>query len=220
MTPAPPDSWAHLPFFTDCFPSILTALAAEDRKVYPPRERIFAALDACAPDEVRVVIIGQDPYHTEGKADGLAFSIPHGFGGRLASMGNILKELNSDLGGTRDNTDLNDWAQQGVLLLNTVLTVPEANANGHARLGWQTLAQQVLQEVSHRPTAFVLWGNQAQGLARHISAPKNGGEHLLIESAHPSPLSARRGFFGSRPFSRINTWLAAQGLPPIDWTDE
>ena len=113
----------------------------------------------------------------------------------------------------RPNGDLRPWARQGVLLLNTCLTVPSGEAGGHARLGWQRLAVEVLQEVSVRPCAFLLWGGHAQGLKPAVRP----GAHLIVESAHPSPLSARRGFFGARPFSRVNGWLAARGEPPIDW---
>ena len=215
----PPAKWAHLPFFTTDFPTIATALAADTRVILPPDHQRFAALDACAPDEVKVVILGQDPYPTPGHAHGLSFSVEPDVRPLPRSLNNIYKEMVDDLGTAPLNGDLRAWAKQGVLLLNTVLSVPSGEANGHAKLGWQRLAEQVLREVSQQPTAFVLWGKQAQGLARHISSPKNGANHLLIESAHPSPLSARRGFFGSRPFSRINTWLATQGRPEINWTN-
>lgn len=215
----PPPKWSHLAFFADQLPRINTALAADSRDILPPRSEVFAALDRCAPENVRVVILGQDPYPTPGHAHGLSFSVAPDVRPLPRSLTNIYKEMISDLGAAPLTGDLRHWADQGVLLLNTVLTVPAGEANGHAKLGWQALAEQVLQTVSHRPTVFVLWGKQAQGLARHISEPKNGAEHLLIESAHPSPLSARRGFFGSRPFSRINAWLTTQGQPQIDWTN-
>ena len=215
----PPAKWAHLPFFTTDFPTIAATLGAETRVILPPDHQRFAALDACAPEEVQVVILGQDPYPTPGHAHGLSFSVEPDVRPLPRSLNNIYKEMVEDLGAAPMNGDLRAWAKQGVLLLNTVLSVPSGEANGHAKLGWQHLAEQVLNEVSQQPTAFVLWGKQAQGLARHISSPKNGANHLLIESAHPSPLSARRGFFGSRPFSRINTWLATQGRPEINWTN-
>ena len=218
MTLSPPKSWAHLPFFHGDFPSIRQTLARETRDILPPQPQVFAALDRCPPETVRVVILGQDPYPTPGHAHGLSFSVEPDVRPLPRSLTNIFKELADDLGTAPETGDLRFWADQGVLLLNTCLTVPAGEANGHAKLGWQRLAQEVLAEVSQHPTAFVLWGKQAQTLAPCISAPKNGGEHLLIESAHPSPLSARRGFFGSRPFSRINAWLASRGQPQINWT--
>ncbi len=209
-----PAAWADLPFFARDWPGISARLAAERGPVYPPPHRIFAALDACPPDRVRVVILGQDPYHTPGKADGLAFSIPGGFPGRIDSLGNIFKELSDDLHVMRTRTDLSDWAMQGVLLLNTALTVPEGRPQAHARIGWAALVAEVLARLDGSPRAFLLWGTPAQRLGRlHLRNP----EHLLVHSAHPSPLSAYRGFFGSRPFSRVNDWLASRGAAPIDW---
>lgn len=209
-----PVAWADLPFFRDDWPRIRARLAAEPGPVYPPTDRTFAALDLCAPDDVRVVILGQDPYHTPGKADGLAFSIPHGFPGRLDSLGNIFKELQDDLGVTRTRTELEDWARQGVLLLNTALSVPEGRPKAHAKIGWDRLVADVLARLDTRPRAALLWGGPAQAVAaRGLKNP----DHLRLESAHPSPLSAWRGFFGSRPFSRVNDWLAARGDRPIDW---
>ncbi|MBI1416717.1 MAG: uracil-DNA glycosylase [Limimaricola sp.] len=204
--------WADLPFFTEDWPRIAQALDTEDRPVYPPQDRRFHALERTQPEAVRVVILGQDPYHTPGKADGLAFSIPNGFGGRLDSLGNIFKELHDDLQVSRKATDLGDWADQGVLLLNTALSVPEGAAGAHARLGWSRLVAQVLARLDARPRAFLLWGGPAQKSARGLSP-----HHLVVASAHPSPLSAHRGFFGSRPFSRVNGWLADRGEPPIRW---
>lgn len=209
-----PAAWADLPFFARDWPGISARLAAEPGPVYPPPHRIFAALDACPPDRVRVVILGQDPYHTPGKADGLAFSIPDGFPGRLDSLGNIFKELSDDLHVPRIRTDLSDWAAQGVLLLNTALTVPAGRPQAHAKIGWAALVAEVLARLDSAPRAFLLWGTPAQRLARR--SLKNP-DHLLVESAHPSPLSAYRGFFGSRPFSRVNSWLGAGGAAPIDW---
>ncbi len=213
-----PAAWAHLPFFAEDYAAISATLAAETRLILPPDPQRFAALDACPPSDARVVILGQDPYPTPGHAHGFAFSVEPDVRPLPRSLGNIFKEMQEDLGSAPPNGDLRFWAAQGVLLLNTALTVPAGEAGGHAKLGWSRLVREVLAEVSQHPTAFVLWGKQAQTLARHISTPKNGGQHLLIESAHPSPLSARRGFFGSRPFSRINAWLATQGQPEIDWT--
>ncbi|WP_417606382.1 uracil-DNA glycosylase [Primorskyibacter flagellatus] len=209
-----PEAWAHLPFFSETLPGIVTRLEAETRPIYPPDQQVFRALDLCSPDNTKVVILGQDPYHTNGKADGLAFSIPDDFGGRLDSLGNIFKELHDDLDLTRTQTNLSDWADQGVLLLNTALTVPEGAAKGHAKLGWDRLNKEVLTALSDRPRAFLLWGGPAQKYARHIEGP----DHLILGSAHPSPLSAYRGFFGSRPFSQVNDWLKARGETQINWT--
>lgn len=209
-----PAAWAHLPFFVRDWPGIDARIATEVVPVYPPRHRLFAALDACPPAAVRVVILGQDPYHTAGKADGLAFSIPDGFSGRLGSLGNIFKELRDDLGIFRTQSDLTDWARQGVLLLNTALSVPDGRPGAHTRIGWEQLVAEVLGEIDGSPRALLLWGGPAQRVAsRHLGNP----DHLRIATAHPSPLSAHRGFFGSRPFSRVNAWLKAQGRSPIDW---
>ena len=213
-----PKAWAHLPFFERDYPAITKALTAETRTILPPETQRFAALDACAPEDTRVLILGQDPYPTPGHAHGLAFSVDPDVHPLPRSLGNIFKEMLTDLGAAPETGDLHFWASQGVLLLNTALTVPAGEAGAHAKLGWSRLAEEVIAEVAQTPTAFVLWGKQAQALARHITSPQNGGQHMLIESAHPSPLSARRGFFGSRPFSRINSWLAAQGQPAINWT--
>lgn len=208
-------AWRDLPFFSDDLPRIEAALAQETRPIYPPAERVFAALEACPPEAMRVIVLGQDPYHTPGKADGLAFSIPQGFGGRLDSLGNIFKEIEADLHAPRTRTDLADWAAQGVLLLNTALTVPKGAAKAHAKLGWSDLVRQVLARLDDRPRAALLWGGPAQKFAKHLTHP---GHHILT-SAHPSPLSVHRGFFGSRPFSSVNAWLISQGDTPITWTD-
>ena len=211
MTPQGIGAWADLKFWTQDWPRIAAALAAEDRVVHPAPDAMFAALRRTPPDAVKVVILGQDPYHTPGKADGLAFSIPQDFGGRLDSLGNIFKELRDDLHVLRERTDLADWADQGVLLLNTSLSVPDGQPGGHARLGWDRLTRSVIDRLGDRPRAYLLWGSHAQGFA-----PDRPGD-LVIRSAHPSPLSARRGFFGSRPFSTVNDWLRQRGHAPIDW---
>ncbi len=204
-------AWAELPFFHEDWPRIEAALATETRTILPPEDQRFAALARTQPHDTRVVILGQDPYPTRGHANGLAFSVtPETPLPR--SLKNIFRELENDLGQAPTTGDLAHWADQGVLLLNTALSVPEGEAGGHAKLGWSTLTQQVLARLDDRPRAFLLWGNHAQkqgvSLADH---------HLKIETAHPSPLSATRGFFGSRPFSRVNAWLATQGRSPIRW---
>ena len=213
---ARPEGWADLDFFASDWPMIRSALAAETRTILPPRAQVFAALDLCPPEATRVVILGQDPYPTPGHAHGLAFSAEPDVRPLPRSLGNIYKEMQADLGACPPDADLRFWARQGVLLLNTVLTVPAGEAHGHKDLGWQRLTGQVLARLlgdPARPRAFLLWGKPAQKLGRDVAAP-----HLRIDSAHPSPLSARRGFFGSRPFSRTNEWLTAQGHAPINWT--
>ncbi|UWR23765.1 uracil-DNA glycosylase [Sulfitobacter sp. S190] len=208
-------AWADLPFFDNDLPALADALRNDPRTVLPPADQVFAALERVQPDQVRVVILGQDPYHTPGKAHGLAFSIHAEFGGRLDSLGNIFKEIETDTGAARRLIQLDDWAAQGVLLLNTVLTVPQGTPKGHAKLGWQKLTDQVLHRLTDAPRAYLLWGAPAQHAGRGIDAHAN----LKIETAHPSPLSAHRGFFGSRPFSRTNDWLQQHGQSAINWGD-
>lgn len=215
--------WAGLPFFAQDLPAIATQLQNDTRNILPPSDQVFAALERTPLAKVRVVILGQDPYPTPGHAHGLSFSVDPHVKPLPRSLNNIYKEMISDIGSAPMTGDLRFWADQGVLLLNTVFTVPAGEANGHTALGWQRLAHQVLTATSAKPCAFVLWGKQAQSLAPHITSPKDGTNpengHLMIETAHPSPLSVRRGFFGSKPFSRINTWLSNRGEPPINWTD-
>ncbi|MBT9384475.1 uracil-DNA glycosylase [Pseudooceanicola sp. CBS1P-1] len=214
----PPAAWADLPFFATHYPKIRAALEAETRQILPPAPQRFAALEAASPDDVRVVILGQDPYPTPGHAHGLAFSAEAEVRPLPRSLGNIYKEMQEDLGAAPPNADLRFWAEQGVLLLNTALSVPAGEAGAHAKLGWSVLTAQVLERLSDRPRAFLLWGRPAQGFAKHLHAPSSGRDHLILASAHPSPLSARRGFFGSRPFSKVNEWLKAGGDMPINWT--
>lgn len=213
MIPADIGGWSDLPFWTDTWPRIATQLAAEPGPIYPSDAQRFRALSLTQPDDIRAVILGQDPYHTPGKADGLCFSIPEGFDGKLDSLGNIFKELEADLDVQRRKTSLEDWAAQGVLLLNTALSVPEGQPKAHARLGWDRLVRDVLARIDTRPRAYVLWGKPAQAFAPTTA------HHLVLTSAHPSPLSAYRGFFGSRPFSKVNRWLKDQGQSEITWAD-
>ncbi len=205
-------AWAKLAFFSEDLPRIEERLKGVS--VLPPTTRTFAALERCQPAQTKVILIGQDPYHTPGKADGLAFSIPEQFGGRLDSLGNIFKELESDLNVKRSVSDLSNWADQGVLLLNTALTVSEGRPKAHAKFGWDALIPQVIAALDDRPRAGVFWGAPAQRFASMMRP-----DDLVISSAHPSPLSAYRGFFGSRPFSRINQWLTDQGQAPINWAN-
>lgn len=205
-----PAAWAHLPFFRNDWPSIAVRLGTD---WLPGPARVFAALDAVAPRDVRVVILGQDPYPTPGHADGLAFSVAPGTA-LPRSLRNIFAEMRDDLGAGPAGGNLGHWAGQGVLLLNTALSVPAGQAGGHARIGWQPLTRQVVAEAQrHGPLAFILWGGHAQAALDGLPRPGD----LVVASAHPSPLSARRGFFGSRPFSRVNDWLAANRPPAIDW---
>lgn len=205
-------AWRALRFFDQDLPRIEAVL---DTAFLPAPSDVFAALERTQPDDVRVVILGQDPYPTPGHARGLAFSAAAGTRPLPRSLGNIFKELRQDVGAAPPDAALGFWADQGVLLLNTILTVPQGVAMGHAGLGWQGLTGQVLDRLADRPRAYLLWGRKAQDAAARV----DGAANLKIETAHPSPLSARRGFFGSRPFSRTNVWLQAQGLPAINWSD-
>ncbi len=185
--------------------------------VFPPREDLFTAFRLTPPARVRVVLLGQDPYHEPGQAHGLAFSVRDGV--KLPpSLRNIYQELEADLGvAPRASGDLTHWAEQGVLLLNAVLTVEQGKAGSHASFGWQAFTDAAVAAVRDfpQPVAFVLWGAQAQKKAR--IAEDSPHPRLVLQSAHPSPLSAYRGFFGSRPFSKINAFLAGHGEQPIAW---
>lgn len=208
-------AWRDLPFFSETLPSIERALAKETALVLPPQDQVFAALERVQPDDVHVVILGQDPYPTPGHAHGFAFSATADTQPLPRSLSNIFKEMESDLGSRPPNADLRFWADQGVLLLNTALTVRSGAAGSHSALGWLRLTEQVLARLADRPRAYLLWGAQAQKAAAGVDSSRN----LKIETVHPSPLSARRGFFGSRPFSRVNAWLQAQGHHAINWSN-
>ena len=205
-------SWAELDVWHRHWPKIEAAVSADAREILPPLETRFAALQRTSPEKTRVVILGQDPYPTPGHANGLAFSVAPDVA-LPRSLRNIYRELEDDLGVTRPNGDLGDWADQGVLLLNTALSVPAGDANGHGKLGWHHLTREVMVKLSDHPRAFILWGAKAQGFRQFVA----GEGHLFIETAHPSPLSARRGFFGSRPFSKVNDWLIGRGKEPVRW---
>lgn len=183
--------------------------------IYPSADDIFNALHYTSYGKMKVVVLGQDPYHGKGQAQGLSFSVKPGV--KIPpSLMNIFKELHDDVGCTIPNHgSLVSWAEQGVLLLNTVLTVREKQPNSHKGKGWETFTDTVIARLNEReqPVIFVLWGRHAQAKKELITAP----QHVIIESAHPSPFSAHRGFFGSRPFSRINYTLDAIGESPIDW---
>lgn len=205
-----PDSWLHFCDLSDA------AIPAVGEPSYPPAEMRFRALELLEPAKVRVVILGQDPYHGAGEAHGLAFSVPNGVK-MPPSLRNILREVADDMQVTPHlETDLTRWAEQGVLLLNTALSVAPDRPGSHANIGWKPVTDAVIAALgrSEQPVAFVLWGKHAQGKRSLIP---DGTRHLVIESVHPSPLSAHRGFFGSKPFSRINHWLRGQGEREIDW---
>lgn len=192
-------------------------VAAERQRhtVYPAPDEVFAALHLTPLAEVKVLILGQDPYHGPGQAHGLCFSV-RGDTPPPPSLQNIFTELHDDLGIDRPATgDLTPWAQQGVLLLNATLTVRAHQAASHQNKGWETFTDQVIAAVNAKEerVVFILWGNSA----RKKKALVDTGRHTVIESPHPSPLSAHRGFFGSRPFSRANEALVAAGRGPVDW---
>lgn len=213
-------SWQSLlePFFqsetgkqlTDYLQSELDA----QHTIYPVATEVYRAFQFFSAEETAVVILGQDPYHGPGQAHGLAFSVPDGI--KLPpSLKNIYKELESDVGVTRDSGDLSDWAKQGVLLLNTALTVRQATAGSHSKKGWRQLTDGVIDFVNQKakPAVFILWGSDAIAKQDRIDSEK----HLVLTSVHPSPLSAYRGFFGSRPFSQANQFLKENGRQEIQW---
>jgi len=201
------------------FQSLITEInqqRADGITIFPPEENVFNAFNCVDIKEIKVVILGQDPYHGKGQAHGLAFSVLPDI--KIPpSLANIYKELCTDIDSfvTPSHGFLDLWAKQGVLLLNTVLTVQQANANSHAKLGWETFTDAVIAELNenNRHCVFILWGAHAQKKGRDINTDK----HLVLSSPHPSPLSSYRGFFGSKPFSQANTWLVSKGLAIIDW---
>ena len=218
-----PDSWRALledDLNSDYFEQLELFLQAErsEHQIFPPEEEVFAALHFCKPENIKVVILGQDPYHDDDQAHGLCFSVRKGI--KIPpSLRNIYKELQSDLEiEPCEHGCLESWAEQGVLLLNTVLTVRAHEANSHRKKGWEKLTDQIISKVNdfEHPIVFVLWGKPAQTKKKWITNPI----HLVLESAHPSPLSASRGFFGSKPFSAINTFLEQNECQPIDWNLE
>ncbi len=193
-------------------------VAAERQQatIYPPHDEVFAALHLTPYATTRVMILGQDPYHGPNQAHGLCFSVRHGVR-TPPSLVNIHKELHDDLGvAIPDHGNLEPWARQGVLLLNTALTVRAGQANSHQGKGWETFTDEVIRAVSAKPdhVVFILWG----GNARKKKALIDGDRHTIVESTHPSPLSAHNGFFGSKPFSRTNAALEQHDQQSIDWT--
>ncbi|MXP40372.1 uracil-DNA glycosylase [Altererythrobacter soli] len=191
----------------------------EGRMIYPPREHRLRAFELTPLDAVKVVILGQDPYHGPGQAHGLAFSVPEGV--RIPpSLVNIYKELESDLGvPRRAHGNLEHWARQGVLLLNASLTVEAGKAGSHAKCGWDAITDAAVAAAAARaePSVFILWGNHARKKALRVPELANNGTHLVLASPHPSPLSAYGGFFGSKPFSQANAFLDANGRGAIEW---
>lgn len=185
-----------------------------NKTVYPLKENIFKALEYTDYNDIKVVILGQDPYHGEGEAQGLSFSIPNDI--RITpSLRNIFKELKNDLNIERTNTDLTDWAKQGILLLNAILTVCKDTPLSHKDKGWEVFTDEIIKKINEReePVVFILWGNYARSKKKLITN-KN---HYIIESAHPSPLSASRGFFDSKPFSKTNNILISINKESIRW---
>jgi len=204
------------PYYAQLYKTVLDEY--KTRKVFPPSDKIFHAFEITPLSSVKVVILGQDPYHDDGQANGLCFSVSQDVE-IPPSLENIYKELHDDLGCyIPDNGNLEKWAQQGVLLLNTVLTVRAHQANSHRGIGWEEFTDAAIKILNSqdRPIVFILWGRNAQEKKRMLSNP----EHLIIESAHPSPLAAYKGFFGSRPFSKTNRFLEAHGIAPVDWQIE
>ncbi len=184
-------------------------------QVYPPAKFIFNALDSLPVDKVKVVILGQDPYHGPGQAHGLSFSVPDGVS-LPPSLQNIYKELQTDLGVPRSTSgNLSRWVEQGVLLLNATLTVQANHAGSHQNKGWETFTDAIINSLAENKSnlVFILWGNYAQKKGGLIDAKK----HFVIKSPHPSPFSAYNGFFGSKPFSKTNAYLVGVGLSPINW---
>ena len=195
--------------------AFLLAERAAGKRIFPPAKLWFHALDAAPLDSVKVVILGQDPYHGAGQAHGLCFSVPPGVR-PPPSLGNIYKELEADLGLPRPrHGNLEAWAQQGVLLLNSVLTVEMAQAASHQRRGWERFTDAVIALVNAQPqpVVFMLWGAYAQRKAAFVDTTR----HLVLKAAHPSPLSAHNGFLGCRHFSQANAFLEAHGRAPVDW---
>lgn len=187
----------------------------QDKTVYPLKENIFNALKFTSYRNVKVVIVGQDPYHGEGEAHGLSFSVQKGIK-VPPSLKNIYKELESDLGIKSPNCgDLSNWAKEGVLLLNASLTVVKDNPNSHKDIGWSLLTDLIIKKLNQKkdPIVFILWGNFAKSKKVYITNPW----HLVIESPHPSPFSANNGFFGSKPFSKTNNFLIKNNIKPINW---
>ena len=203
----------HQPYFQELAEFIHSEY--ETKTIYPPKEQVFSAFDACPYSDIKVVMLGQDPYHEPHQAHGMCFSVLPGTP-IPPSLVNIFKELRTELGCTLPNNGyLMPWAKQGVFLLNTVMTVEQGKANSHAGHGWETFTDHVIQKINQKeePVVFLLWGNNARSKANMIDHTR----HLVLEAAHPSPLSAYRGFFGCGHFAKANEFLSAHGETPINW---
>ncbi|GBU10881.1 uracil-DNA-glycosylase [Erysipelotrichaceae bacterium] len=187
----------------------------EGKQIYPKYSSIYRALELCSYAQTRIVILGQDPYHGEGQADGLSFSIGSKEAKYPPSLRNIFKELEADRGIIRTNKNLSDWAKQGILLLNTVLTVEKGKAFSHSNKGWEKFTDEIIKKLNEKedPIIFLLWGNYAQKKAALITNEK----HEILVGVHPSPLSAYRGFIGSKPFSKIDTIILNSNGKQIKW---
>ena len=199
--------------------SFLVEERAQGKRIFPKGGEWFRALDLTPLDKVRVVILGQDPYHGPGQAHGLCFSVQPGVR-PPPSLVNIFKELESDLGiAPARHGFLEHWAGQGVLLLNSVLTVEMRRAASHQGKGWERFTDAIIRQVNDRPdpVVFMLWGSYAQKKASFVDSFERGGRHLVLKAPHPSPLSAHNGFFGCRHFSKANAFLQDRGMAPIDW---
>ena len=206
----------HKPYYKELYQFVRSEYSTA--QIFPPADDIFNAFHFTPLSEVKVVILGQDPYHNVGQAHGLCFSVKPGTD-IPPSLVNIYKELQDDLGCPIPNNGyLTKWAKQGVLLLNTVLTVRAHMANSHRGKGWEEFTDAAIRALNKqdRPIVFILWGSPAQQKKKMLNNPK----HLILEAPHPSPLSAYRGFFGSKPFSKTNAYLTQNGITPIDWTIE
>lgn len=204
------------PYFQSLVQFVKNEYLAHPNAVFPKGNQIFRAFDACAFSDVKVVILGQDPYPTRGHAHGLCFSVEPDVRPLPKSLKNIYKEMNTDLGiEPRENGDLNHWAEQGVLLLNATLTVREGSPESHAGKGWEIFTDAVIQSLNehHQGVVYMLWGSKAQRKAESV----NGENNLILKAPHPSPLSAHRGFFGSGHFSQANKYLQSIGREPIKW---
>tara|TARA_B110000305_G_scaffold82591_1_gene92910 strand:+ start:3124 stop:3792 length:669 start_codon:yes stop_codon:yes gene_type:complete len=206
-------------FSKDYFKALSSFIASERKEnpnsIFPDENKVFEALKNCSLEKVKVVIIGQDPYPSKGHANGLCFSVTKEVTPLPKSLKNIFKELYSDVGVQKSDGDLLSWAKQGVLLLNTVLTVRESEAGSHANRGWEIFTDAIIVELmkERKNIVFILWGAKAQKKGSQVDERT----HFIIKSPHPSPLSSYRGFFGSRPFSQVNDYLLSIGESTIDW---
>lgn len=204
------------PYFTDLVTKVTLAYNISPNQVFPPKHQLFSAFNSCSFTNVKVVILGQDPYPTKGHAHGYCFSVEQGVLPLPKSLQNIAKELGTDVGvALKEQGDLTAWARQGVLLMNSILTVHEGKPGSHQGFGWERFTNSVIQRLGARkePLVFLLWG-------AHAIAKKSlilGEQHLVLKAPHPSPLSAYRGFYGCKHFSQTNEFLQSVGCKPIDW---